>query len=211
MTNHELVDHLIYGVPNLAVGIAEMEATLGLRAAPGGAHPGSVTANATISLGGDAYLEILGPAGSPVAGRALPFWLHELPQGALVGWVHRTDDIHRAVTQARAAGYDLGDPVPMARRAGSDGDELSWLISTNRVPDPREPTFPLLIEWTGGRHPSGEGLGQAVLRGFELQHPDPAALSGAFEAVGVTGVAIGTGPASIRATIECPLGLVEIA
>src|SRR5687768_9929423 len=55
------VDHLIFGTPDLAMGVETIEKLVGIRATPGGQHPGEGTRNALISLGPAIYLEILGP------------------------------------------------------------------------------------------------------------------------------------------------------
>ena len=35
------VDHLVYGAPDLKVGVEQVEKLLGVRATPGGQHPGA--------------------------------------------------------------------------------------------------------------------------------------------------------------------------
>src|SRR5262249_11322359 len=55
------VDHLAYATPDLEKGVAEIERLLGVRATPGGQHPGRGTRNALVSLGPTSYLEIVGP------------------------------------------------------------------------------------------------------------------------------------------------------
>jgi hypothetical protein len=55
------VDHLVYATPDLERGIREIESQLGIRASPGGQHPGRGTRNALVALGPSAYLEIIGP------------------------------------------------------------------------------------------------------------------------------------------------------
>src|SRR5919204_3752865 len=55
------VDHLVYATPDLQAGVDRAEKLLGIRAAPGGRHPGRGTRNALIALGPASYLEIMAP------------------------------------------------------------------------------------------------------------------------------------------------------
>ena len=55
------VDHLVYATPDLAAGVDQVERLLGVKAIPGGQHPGGGTRNSLIRLGEGSYLEIIGP------------------------------------------------------------------------------------------------------------------------------------------------------
>src|SRR5262245_2208446 len=55
------IDHLVYATPDLDLGVSTIEKTLGIRATPGGQHPGMGTRNALVALGPASYLEIIGP------------------------------------------------------------------------------------------------------------------------------------------------------
>src|SRR5215471_1399437 len=82
------VDHLVYTVPDLKAGIDAAEQLFGVRATPGGQHPGLGTRNALIALGPASYLEIIGPDPEqprPAGGRR--FGIDELRAPHLLTWV----------------------------------------------------------------------------------------------------------------------------
>src|SRR5688572_3845719 len=63
-------DHLVIAVRSLEEGVAEFERLTGIKAGPGGRHPGRGTENALVSLGGGKYLEIIAPqAGATLSPR----------------------------------------------------------------------------------------------------------------------------------------------
>jgi Glyoxalase-like domain len=150
------LDHIIYATPDLNLGIDALERVLGVRATPGGQHPGHGTRNAFIRLGGRTFLEILGPdRDQPRPDR--PRWLgiDNLRTPRLNGWAAAESNLDEVVLKAAAAGVKLGD-IHQGRRENPDGAALSW-----RFTDPytvvADGLVPFFIDWGDSPHPSERG------------------------------------------------------
>ncbi len=101
------IDHLVYATPDLEREVEHLHTLLGVRATPGGRHPGWGTRNALISLGESTYLEIIGPdpdQSIPLAD--LRFGIGDLDQPALVSWAVKTEELERLAEKARLLGLD---------------------------------------------------------------------------------------------------------
>ena len=82
------IDHLVYATPDLDLGVKTIETILGVRATPGGQHPGMGTRNALAALGPASYLEIIGPdPDQPKPTSPRRFGLDELTAPRLTTWV----------------------------------------------------------------------------------------------------------------------------
>src|SRR4029453_5954612 len=82
------VDHLVYVTPDLTLGVETAERLFGVRASPGGQHPGEGTRNALIALGPTSYFEIIGPdPGQPTPARGRRFGIDEIKAPRLTTWV----------------------------------------------------------------------------------------------------------------------------
>jgi hypothetical protein len=173
-------DHLIFGVPVLEDGVRQLEHRFGVRAQPGGRHQGLGTHNALLGLGQDAYLEIIAPdPAAPATPR--PFGLDALDHPRLAGWAVRCDDIDTRVAQARAKGYDPGDPVEL-QRATTQGTLLRWRLTPNAlVGGP----IPFLIDWGDTTHPTMSAPPGLTLVWFHLEHPQPEVLARVLDALAV--------------------------
>jgi hypothetical protein len=178
------IDHLVYAVPDLDAAIDRLEALLGVRATPGGQHPGAGTRNALIGLGGEAYLEVIGPDPDQPAPGDGPrrFGIDELVGPRLVTWAIKAPGIEERVEQARRAGWDPGAPQAMSRRR-PDGVELHWKLT--RAPDGvGDGLVPFLIDWGKTEHPASNLPGGCELVRIRGEHPEAGKVRDALLAMG---------------------------
>lgn len=204
-----LVDHLVYAVPDLELGIARIESLLGIRAVQGGRHPGGGTRNALVSLGPGTYLEIIGPdpeQPEPEARRV--FGIDELVEPRLATWAARGRELEALRAEASAAGVHLGD-VAGGSRMRPDGVLLSWQYTSPEAVI-ADGLVPFFIDWGDSPHPSASAPAGARLVGLRAEHPAPDEIRGTLLAVGIDmPVEAGPEPALI-AVIEGPRGSVEL-
>jgi hypothetical protein len=201
------VDHLIFAVPDLEAGITLLEERLGVRAAPGGKHPGG-THNALLSLGGNAYLEVLAP--DPEHGSSISSLAQALTSAEprLFSWAARAEDIESRVEAAAAAGFPIGDISALSRDLPG-GAVLHWRFT---FPPPPEGAgvVPFLISWGESPHPSETAPGGCELVSLRGEHPDVDTVRRFLAAMHVD-LPVRTGPVpAIIATIRCPKGAVEL-
>jgi len=203
------VDHIVYGTPDLQLGIDTLEKLLGVRATPGGQHPGRGTRNALIALGPATYLEIIAPdpqQPKPAAPRS--FGIDDLRAPRLVAWAAKGKDLEPAVAEARRQGVPLGD-VRAGSRKRPDGVLLSW-----RYSDPAAVVaggvVPFLIDWGSSPHPAATAAQGASLIALRVETPTPEPVHKMLQALGFDlPVQKGLAPA-IVATIRTARGTVEL-
>jgi Glyoxalase-like domain len=176
-----LIDHLIYGAPDLVGAVADLEERLGVRAQAGGRHIGLGTHNALLALGPQTYLEIIAPdPGQPEPPVPRPFGLDGVSRGGLVGWAMACQDIDTAVANSRDHGYDPGEVASM-QRAGPTGAVLRVQLTLNVTPGG---LVPFLISWGDTAHPARSAPRGLLLESFHLEHPNPASLAPLLTALG---------------------------
>ncbi|MCY4400754.1 MAG: VOC family protein [Gemmatimonadetes bacterium] len=180
---HPGTDHLVYAVPDLALGVQNVEALLGVALTPGGSHPGLGTRNALLRIGPRIYLEVVGPDPQqprPPGGLWLGGGASPLP--ALITWAARSSDLDGL---AAGPGGDLLGPVRAMSRTRPDGERIHWTLTMPRAPLPRRGLVPFFIDWGETSHPScglpDRGIRLARLR---ARHPDPGAVRADLAAVG---------------------------
>jgi len=226
------IDHLVVAAGTLALGVQWCEATLGITPGPGGEHAQFGTHNRLFKIATPAhpmaYLEIIAidPQAKRSANTAAKRWF-DLDDAALqaaiadeprlVHFVANTDDIQAARIALKAQGIDPG--LAMHANRHSRRGVLQWQI-TVREDGQRlfNGALPSLIQW--GKPEAAEPLrlhprnslprSGVTLQGIKLVHPSAVKLQAAYEAIGLTGMAIDTGAADLIATLHTPKGTVEL-
>ena len=203
------VDHLVYATPDLQAGIERIGRLLGVRATPGGQHPGRGTRNALVTLGPSSYLEIIGPdPEQPRPGEPRPFGIDGLKEPRLVTWAAKARDLERLIADAHAAGIRIGTLAEGSRRT-SDGVLLAW-----RYSDPRtvvaDGVVPFFIDWGTTPHPSASAARGATLRALNVEHPDPDGVRAALRRLRIDVPVSGGQAPALVATIDTARGVVQL-
>ena len=165
------VDHLVYATPDLQLGIDTAEKLFGVRATPGGQHPGQGTRNALIALGPASYLEIIGPDPDqprPAGGRR--FGIDDLKAPHLLTWVSKGMSLEQFAAEAKSHGVDLGAVIPGSRQR-PDGVVLKWTYTDPRVVL-ADRLVPYFIDWGSSPHPSATAAKGVTLVSLRAEHPD---------------------------------------
>lgn len=202
------LDHLVYAAPELDAAVDELEARLGVRASPGGSHPGIATRNCLLSLGDTAYIEVIGPdpeQEAPAFPR--PFGIDDLEAARLVTWAIGDADLEKRVASARQAGYDPGTILPLSRQ--SPEGLLEWLLTMRPTPAAGG-LVPFLIDWGRTPSPALSSARGVSLLDLRAQHPDPDEVGRLLATLDVSlDVAAAPSPALI-AVLQTPNGEIEL-
>ena len=204
-----VVDHLVYATPDLQRGIDAIEKQLGVKATPGGQHPGLGTRNALVALGPTSYLEIIGPdPEQPKPAGPRRFGIDDLKAPRIVRWVVKSSELAAVKAKADAAGVTLG-PLASGSRKRPDGVVLSW-----RYTDPAtvvaDGLVPFFIDWGTSPHPALTAAKGATLVQLRAEHPDAGNVQKMLDQLGLDlRVSQGSAP-TIIATIDSPRGRVEL-
>lgn len=226
------IDHLIVVAKTLELGVQWCEATLGITPGPGDEQALYGTHNRLLKIATPAnplaYLEII--AISPDAKRAAGatakrcFDMDDAALQAavamaprLVHFVATTDDIQAARIALKKQDIERG-PAVHGKRHTRRG-VLQWQIT---VRDDGQRLFngalPSLIQWgkTGEAdplrlHPRNSLPRSGVtLQRLGITHPNAAKLQAAFDAIGLSDIAVQEGPANLSATLHTPKGSVTL-
>jgi hypothetical protein len=197
------LDHIILGCTDLDGGIEFVFRHLGVRAIPGGVHPGAGTKNALLSLGKLRYLEIMARDPSqPDA--ADPRNLRTLKRPAVVGWAEHRDHLDEFTGLLHAAGVDYVGPVPGSRQR-PDGSVLNW--KSLPLKEDEHGILPFFIEWSASTvHPSLDSPQGCGIDRLQITTPNPASLDALSEKLDLD-VAVGQSKAlRLMAHLRGPAG-----
>lgn len=174
------LDHLVVGGPDLAVLKRTFLEQHGLRALPGGRHPGRGTHNALLGLGQGCYLELLAPDPEADGGdwaNALAY----LGEPALHAWCLRVPDAAEAAARLEAGGL-AARRMPGARSL-QGGGELRWELVFAEGHG-FGGAMPFFVDWLGSQHPSAGLPPEARCSGLALRHPAAPALHSLLAGLG---------------------------
>jgi len=203
------VDHLVFATPDLQRGIDAIEQQLGVKATPGGQHPGLGTRNALVALGPTSYLEIIGPdPDQPKPAGPRRFGIDDLTAPRIVRWVVKSSELEAVLVRAARSNVTLGAVTSGSRRR-PDGVMLSW-----RYTDPNtvaaDGLVPFFIDWGASPHPALTAARGASLVRLGAQHPDPELVQRMLDRLGLDLRVTGGFPPAIIATIDSPRGRVQL-
>ena len=203
------VDHLVYAAPDLQAGIDQIEAQLGVRAVFRGRHLAFGTHNAQIALGSKCYLEIIAPDPEQADFQGpLLFGLDTISKPRLVTWVARTDQVEELADRTLDRGLKLGE-VGSGSRNTPEGSIVTWK-ATSPYTVIADGVVPFLIDWEQSPHPAESAPSGAQLIDLRIEHPDSAHVQKILGQLDLAlPVSKGAQPALV-ATIDCPLGRVEL-
>ncbi len=226
------IDHLVVMASSLEAGVEWCENTLGITPGSGGEHEKYGTHNRLFKIATPAYplayFEIIAinPNASIPPRAQVTRWFDmddKVLQKAvaqeprLIHFVSSTDDIKAARHVLRTQGIERGQVVHASRKSGKG--TLHWQITVREDGERLfNGTLPTLIQW--GKpdaadplrlHPRNSLPRSGVsLQSLTVSHPSADKLQAAYDAIGLSGVQIETGPTYITATLQTPKGLIQL-
>ena len=203
------VDHLVYAAPNLQAGVDHIEQLFGVRATPGGQHPGVGTRNALVALGPARYLDIIGlDPDQPAPRQPRTFGIDALTAPRLVTWAAKSGSLEDLVRDAQTHGITFG-AVGRGSRKTPQGTLLQWRYTSPRTMI-ADGLVPFFIDWGHTPHPAASAAQGATLVALRAEHPDADRVQQMLAQLGLDlHVTKGPGPALV-AVVESPRGRVEL-
>ena len=202
-------DHFALACKDLQTGVDYVESLTGVRAAPGGPHPGVGTHNALLSLGSDVYLEIIAvDPEQPDPNEPRPFGIDDHDGPRLAAFAIHPDSgesIASVAEMMRSRGADPGPVSSMSRRK-PDGEEISWRLTRSN----RTGLVPFVIDWGTTPNPATVTPTGCSLVSVEGTEPNSAGITELHRSLGLTST-VSEGPTSLRIVLNTPNGQVSLS
>ena len=186
------LDHILWAAPDLDQGMSLFEKLTGVAPARGGSHPGFGTRNSLVSLGEEAYFEIIAPDPEQELAGNLGGQIAALKSPGLLTFALRSPDLAAVLQGAERLGLAIDGPVAMSRTR-PDGVRLSWSILYLRHATLGQ-AVPFVIDWRDSPHPARSTPRGCSLKSFCALHPDPEPLASIYRTLGA--------PASVKRALQ---------
>lgn len=199
------LDHIMVAHSDLDTAIALVEEATGIRAAPGGKHPGQGTHNALASFGDGTYLELIAP--DPDGEGLLGEQFSMLDELTIASWIARSDAAEEVVERAESSGL-AATIIPLSRST-PDGDLLEWRMVHVTGHDAGG-LMPMFIDWGDAPHPSTTQPAGLSLDHFSVSSDRAEPARAALRALGLD-VQVDDGTEAYQARITGPVGSLELS
>jgi hypothetical protein len=177
------LDHLVVAVPDVAAAQRAVADALGVSPEIGGSHPDIGTCNALLSLGGDQYLELIGPDPKAVTPGELARRVASLESAEIWGFAVASQDLDSLAERARGLGLRTVGPTVGSRRTPA-GELLRWRalgLSSLEFGG----LVPFAIDWLDTPHPARTSPQGPHLEAWHVAHPRPDDLRALYAELGV--------------------------
>lgn len=204
------IDHIVYTVPDLTAAIEWFEAISGIRPVFGGYHTTQGTKNAIINLGNKRYLELLAADDTNLA-ISSPRWMGVdfLKQAQITRWSLKSENLPKDSLLVKNYQTEMGI-IQGGQRKTARGNILTWeMIMPLAAPEVE--IIPFMTDWQNSAvHPTDVLPEQCQLIDLKFTHPTPNLLEPTFQKLSLDSVIVRDTKMSIKASIQCPNGIIEI-
>ena len=197
------LDHLMYAVPDLELGMQQIHELTGIEPIMGGSHPGVGTRNALLSFSADQYLEIIAPDPEQNLAGTTGELLARNPNSGLRAWAVASDDLAAVRDAAATQNVAARDIINMARTT-PDGVALAWQLLFLH-----EPHWPFFIDWQNSPHPALTAPQGCQLSNFVVTTPEPQQYAALLAKLDLQ-VEVKEGTFGFSAKLTTPNGVVEL-
>lgn len=163
------LDHLLYAGSDLDALTAHFEALSGVKPGIGGVHPGMGSRNALVSLGPDAYFELIAPDPAQDIPGSFGDQFKAYASPRLFAYMVRASGLEDILEILKSEGIEAD--LVEASRAAPDGGMLRWRLLMPRA-NPFGNLLPKFIDWTDTKHPGLTTVQGCSLVDYQIGHPD---------------------------------------